>query len=45
MTLFAFRRVKSHGWTFYDHIIIDGLRKKSSTRPLRGAQIDDLHSK
>ncbi len=43
MTLFAFRGVNSHGWSFYDTTNIDGLVKSPSTHPLRGAQINDLH--
>jgi len=42
MTFFAFRGAKSHEWTFYDPINVDGLAKSSSTRPLKGAQIEDL---
>ncbi len=37
MTLFAFRKVKSHEWTFYDNIL--------PLRPSVGARINGLSSK
>ena len=35
MTLFAFRKVKSHEWTFYDTIL--------PSRPCMGARINDIN--
>ncbi len=35
MTLFAFRKVKSHEWTFYNHIL--------PSHPSMGARINDIN--
>ncbi len=40
MTLFTFRGVKSHEWTFYDPVKIDGLQKVR----LQGEGIKDCAS-